>query len=251
MKSLLVAALLACTATQALAASDCILDNCADQRPSPGEPSVAPAPDAPAPRQWPGPRRGGGAPSGDFDFYVLALSWSPAFCATGGSQRSSAQCAPGANPGFVTHGLWPQYQNGYPSRCGGDGFLPFSVLSGLGDLYPDQGLARHEWRQHGLCSGKSPSGYFADVRAARDGVAIPQAFKGPQEDREVSPLDIQRAFIDANPRLRPGMMAVVCRRGTFQEARFCLSRDLRAFVACPEVVRQGCRSQSIVMPAAQ
>jgi ribonuclease T2 len=244
MKRLLVATLLAFASTQALAASDCILDNCADQTPSRA------APDAPASRRWPGPRRGG-APSGDFDFYVLALSWSPAFCATGGSERSPAQCAPGANPGFVTHGLWPQYQSGYPSRCGGDGFLPYSVLSSLGDLYPDQGLARHEWRQHGLCSGKSPSGYFADVRAARDAIAIPQAFKGPREDRQVSPLDVQRAFIDANPRLRPGMMAVVCRRGTFQEARFCLSRDLRAFVACPEVVRQGCRSQSIVMPAAQ
>jgi ribonuclease T2 len=244
--------------TSSRAADDCILDNCADRTPptpSRAEPDQsAPAPPAGAPSwRWPWrrPTSGGGAPSANFDFYVLALSWSPGFCATGGAGRSPAQCAPGANPGFVTHGLWPQYQNGYPSRCGGDGSLPYSVLSTLGDLYPDRGLARHEWRQHGLCSGKSPSGYFADVRAARDAVVIPQALKAPGQDLQLAPLDIQRAFMDSNPRLRSGMMTVVCRRGILQEARFCLSRDLRDFVACPEVARQGCRSQSIVAPAAR
>src|SRR3954470_11651133 len=36
----------------------------------------------------------GGTP-GDFDFYVLALSWSPTFCATGGEDRSPQQCHDG------------------------------------------------------------------------------------------------------------------------------------------------------------
>jgi ribonuclease T2 len=179
----------------------------------------------------------------------LALSWSPSFCAGGGATRSRAQCASGENPGFVVHGLWPQYAYGYPSRCPGNGFLPFSVLSDLNGLYPDEGLARHEWRQHGLCSGKPPSGYFADVRAARDAVAIPPAFKAPRDDKNVAALDVQRAFLDANPRLRPGMMAVTCRRGVLQEARICFSRDLRDFVACPQVARQGCSSPDLFVPA--
>ena len=147
------------------------------------------------------------------------------------------------------HGLWPQYAYGYPSRCRGAGFLPYSVISGLNGLYPDEGLARHEWRQHGLCSGKPPSGYFADVRTARDAVAIPAALKAPREDKTLSPLDVQRAFLDANPRLRPGMMAVTCRRGVLQEARICLSRDLRDFVACPQIARQNCSSQDLFVPA--
>ncbi|WP_298426879.1 ribonuclease T2 [Rhodoblastus sp.] len=251
MKRLLAALLLAFAALSAMAggparADDCILDHCADRRSSPD----APAASAPDPAPW---RRssGGGALAGDFDFYVLALSWSPSFCAMGGAARSPAQCASGANPGFVVHGLWPQNDYGYPRQCPGNGFLPFSVLSSLGDLYPDQGLARHEWRQHGLCSGKPPSGYFADVRTARDAIAVPPAFKAPATDLRLSPLDVQRAFFDANPRLRPGMMAVTCRRGLFQEARFCLSKDLRAFVPCPQVAQQGCRSQSVVLPAAR
>jgi ribonuclease T2 len=265
MKSLLTACLLALaaapalSAAPALAASDCILDNCVDRRPvgapanpSPANPSPIPAPADPSPSprsRWTAPS--GAAPGADFDFYVLSLSWSPSFCATGGDERSPAQCASGANPGFVVHGLWPQFQDGYPSRCPGNPGLPYSVLSSLGDLYPDSGLARHEWRQHGLCSGKAPSGYFADVRAARDSIAIPPALKAPAEDSRLAPLAIQRAFIEANPRLRSGMMAVTCRRGMLQEVRFCLSRDLRDFVSCPQVVRQGCFSQSVVVPAAR
>jgi len=230
--------LLALTGMSAHAASDCVLDDCSDRQASPQT------------REYRyNPRRGGAAPAGDFDFYVLALSWSPSFCAGGGAERSRNQCAPGANPGFVVHGLWPQYFQGYPSNCGGNGFLPFSVLNGLNGLYPDQGLARHEWRQHGVCSGKNPAGYFADVRAAREAVTIPPTLRAPGEERSTSPLDVQRAFIEANPRLRPGMMAVTCRRGVLQEARICFSKDLRDFVACPQVARAGCRSQSIDVPA--
>lgn len=229
-------------------AEDCVLDHCADRQPLP-QAQQAPgggsgAGDRFGPEAW----RGGPA-KGDFDFYVLALSWSPSFCETTGARRGSAQCAPGAHPGFVVHGLWPQNDDGYPSQCPGDPSLPYSVLSRLSDLYADSGLARHEWRQHGLCSAKTPAGYFADVRAARNSVVVPPAFKAPQADQRLAPRDIQRAFMDANPRLRAGMMAVTCRRGLFLEARFCLSKDLRNFVACPQVARESCRSQSVVAPA--
>lgn len=239
MKSWAIAAALL-TATPALAANDCILDNCADQRPS--SRADSPREDAYRPR--------GTTPSGDFDYYLLSLSWSPSFCANGGAERSRRQCAPGANPEFVVHGLWQQYARGYPRYCDGAD-LPYSVLASLSDLYPDQGLARHEWRAHGACTGKSPQNYFADVRVARDAVAIPEQFRALREDMTLSPLDVQRAFIAANPRLRPGMMTVTCQRGALQEARICLSKDLRDFVACPEVVRRGCRSQSITVPSGQ
>ena len=245
-----VAALLA--SAPAHAAGDCVLDHCADQQPVPGASAAQPAPEASAPQparnSWYAPRAGRGA-SGNFDFYVLSLSWSPSFCANGGASRSRNQCASGANPGFVVHGLWPQYASGYPSDCRGNTYLPYPVLNSLNGLYPDVGLAKHEWRTHGVCSGKTPQGYFADVAAARDSIVIPPAFKAPGQDQTMAPLDVQRAFIAANRRLRPGMMAVTCQRGDLQEARFCLSRDLRGFVACPQVARQGCYSQSIFVPA--
>src|SRR5580693_10574306 len=57
---------------------------------------------------------------GEFDFYVLSLSWSPSFCEEaserGSEQRSQAQC--GGRPfSFVVHGLWPQYEHGFPEYC--------------------------------------------------------------------------------------------------------------------------------------
>ncbi|MBO0734811.1 MAG: hypothetical protein J2P49_10975, partial [Methylocapsa sp.] len=54
---------------------------------------------------------------GNFDFYVLALSWSPGFCETPAAAKTQGQCAAGANLGFVVHGLWPQYDHGFPLEC--------------------------------------------------------------------------------------------------------------------------------------
>ncbi len=240
MKALALAAVVLAAAPALFAAAparadDCLLDHCADRAPARGYDRPAPAPS------------GGGG----FDYYLLSLSWSPSFCAGGGASRSRFQCAPGANPGFVVHGLWPQQSQGYTPACNGDGFLPFSVVQNLRGLYPDDGLARHEWRAHGACSGKSPQAYFADVRAARDAVLIPPELAAPRQDQTLAPLDIQRAFFAANPRLRPGMMTVTCSRGLLEEARICLSKDLRDFVPCPDVARRGCFSQSITVPAGQ
>jgi ribonuclease T2 len=191
---------------------------------------------------------------GAFDFYVLALSWSSGFCETKGasgtySSPSSSQCVPGAGRGFVVHGLWPQNQHGYPSDCGPMGRTPSRIaLQTLGDLYPDEGLARHEWSKHGTCSGKSPTDYFADVRRARDGISIPQPFLAAQSEQTWTPIDIERAFIAANPGLRPDMLSVACPKNILTEIRICFSKDLRNFRACPEVSRQGCHAREISVP---
>lgn len=115
-------------------------------------------------------------------------------------------------------------------------------------LYPDEGLARHEWRMHGTCSGKSPTDYFADVRRAREAIVIPPPFRNAHETQTWTPVDIQRAFIAANPRLRPGMLAVECNRSVLSEVRICFSKDLRNFVACPEVARHFCYARQITVP---
>lgn len=206
----------------------CVLDKCLNpvQRPAPVDAPVA-------------------APSGNFDFYVLALSWSPGFCATGGAAKAPDQCADGAGLGFVVHGLWPQYQHGYPSDC--DPSRPVSrvALDQTRGVYPSEGLARYEWRKHGTCTGLSPEAYFASVGTARDRIVIPDAFRSPRQARSIAPVDAQRAFAAANPGLRPEAMAIGCVRGELEEVRLCLSKDLRQFVACPEVARAACRSPAI------
>lgn len=229
---------------------DCILDHCADKKPlapSPQNDTTAEPENSTPMARMPRPR-GASAP-GDFDFYVLSLSWSPGFCATGGAEKARSQCETGANLGFVVHGLWPQYQHGYPSDCGPAGRWPSRIaLQSVSGLYPDDGLARYEWRKHGTCSGKSPTDYFADVRRAREAITIPPPFTNAREAQSWAPIDVQRAFLAANPRLRPGMMAVECVRGDLEEVRICFSKDLRDFVACPEVSRQFCRTGSMSVP---
>jgi ribonuclease T2 len=193
--------------------------------------------------------RGTASTPGDFDFYVFSLSWSPGFCETPAGTRARDQCDAGANLGFVVHGLWPQYEHGFPSDCGPAARFPSRLaLESAQGLYPTVGLARHEWQKHGTCSGKSPTDYFADVRRARDSVVIPAQFAAAKENQTWTPIDIARAFIAANARLRPGMLGVACANDVLQEVKICFSKDLRDFHACPEVSRQGCRVREISVP---
>lgn len=186
---------------------------------------------------------------GVFDFYVLALSWSPGFCETPAGSRAGNQCEPGAELGFVVHGLWPQYEHGFPLECSPAARSPSRMaLESAKGLYPAEGLARHEWREHGTCSGKSPTDYFADVRRARDAVTVPPPFTDPKDEQTWTAIDIMRAFIAANPRLRPGMLGVVCNGNVLEEIRICFTKDLRNFRACPDVSRKGCRAPQVSVP---
>jgi ribonuclease T2 len=196
-----------------------------------------------------------GAPAGDFDLYILALSWSPGFCASGGSGRDRDQCRIGSDLGFVVHGLWPQSERSYPTYCQPTGRSPLrSDLDQIRSVMPSPGLARYEWAKHGTCSGLPPARYFASMAEAYSQIQIPEAFRAPASDVEASALDIERAFADANRGLRPDMTAIGCGRGpgggpVLQEIRICLTRDLKGFRQCPaEVERDGCRARSIIVP---
>jgi ribonuclease T2 len=116
-------------------------------------------------------------------------------------------------------------------------------------VFPDDNLARYQWRKHGSCSGESPSGYFKAVQRARNLVRIPDGFKALSDRSKVLPSEIEQAFIGVNPGLRPDMIAVSCGRRIFQEVRVCLDKDLRGFRQCPEVDRDGCRSGELTIPA--
>jgi ribonuclease T2 len=189
-----------------------------------------------------------GAPPGQFDFYVLALSWSPGFCALGGAEKNRKQCD--SDLGFVVHGLWPQYTSGYPSECAIVATQPSrAALAATAGVYPDTGLARYEWRKHGTCSGLSPTDYFAAVRKAREAVVIPPAIATMNQDATWTPIDLERAFAAANRGLRTDMMSVSCRRGVLSEIRICFTKDLRGFQTCPELDRRGCRGGSVKLPA--
>lgn len=208
-----------------------------------------PAPQATTPKPITPPPPASGVAPGKFDFYLMALSWSPGFCDSNPSGRGRKQCAVGAKLGFVLHGLWPQNERGYPSNCGGSRAVSKTALEETLGVYPAIGLARYEWRKHGTCTGLGPTAYFAEAARAFHAVTIPEAFKAPTSAQTMTPLAIMRAFSKANPGIRPGMMAIACRKGELQEVRLCLTKDLRAYRACNQVMQRSCHAASIQIPA--
>jgi ribonuclease T2 len=189
---------------------------------------------------------------GQFDFYVLALSWSPSYCeaaqAKAPDRAPDQQC--GGRPfAFVVHGLWPQYERGFPSYCQvPPPRLDHAVVGGMLDLMPSPRLIFHEWDQHGTCSGLSAHGYFDTVRKARAVVKIPPDYLELDRPITVSPGEVAEAFVKANPGLSRAAMAISCDGKRLTEVRVCLGRDF-SFHDCAEIARRTCRVGKIAMPA--
>jgi ribonuclease T2 len=185
---------------------------------------------------------------GKFDFYLLALSWSPSFCEQAGDRPNARQQC-GARPfSFVVHGLWPQYERGFPQSCQNPPpFVENRTVDRMLDLMPARGLVIHEWKKHGTCAGGSPEAYFDTVRKAREAVKIPAEYQGPTRALNVAPGAVEEAFIKANPGLSPAGIAVTCSSTRLSEVRICMTRDLK-FRDCHEVDRQACARPQVVMP---
>jgi len=187
---------------------------------------------------------------GEFDFYVLALSWSPSFCEAaaerGNSGRSQVQCERPYS--FVVHGLWPQYERGFPEYCQRPSpRLDRNIMTSMLDLMPAPGLIFNEWDKHGTCSGLAARAYFESVRKARAAVKIPEEFLQLSEQKTIAPADLEAAFIKANPGLSSSAISVTCSSRRLSEVRICLSKDMQ-FRACEELDRRACRRDDVVMP---
>ncbi|HEV7252605.1 MAG TPA: ribonuclease T2 [Mesorhizobium sp.] len=183
-----------------------------------------------------------------FDFYVLALSWSPSFCAAEGADANPQQCESGKPYAFIVHGLWPQFERGYPENCPiGQRDVPREIMRGLYDLMPSAALIRHQWRKHGSCSSLDQDEYFATLRKARERVQIPAPFRRLDAARKIAPAEVEQAFLSANPGLPADGVAVTCDGRLLREVRICLTKAL-AFRACPEVDRRACRARNTLMP---
>jgi ribonuclease T2 len=185
-----------------------------------------------------------------FDFYVLALSWSPSYCAKAGTSADRQQCRSGTGYSFVVHGLWPQYVKGYPENCPTDQpkTVPQAMVKRYEDLTPSAGLIRHEWAKHGTCAGLTQHGYFEKMRAARERIRIPKDFNSPSRDRKMSPETVENAFARANSGLPRDGIAITCDRRFLTGVKICMTRELE-FRSCEEVDRNGCRLNAVLMPA--
>jgi ribonuclease T2 len=220
----------------------------------------------------------GGMP-GDFDYYVLALSWSPAYCdGRGGDEdggrganengydngrryggrgdygrRGADEQCSGTRPyAFVLHGLWPQYERrGWPEMCesGNKPWVPEETIDRMMDIMPSRRLVIQEYKRHGVCSGLDPRQYFNAARQAFKSIHIPDDFQDLSRPLTVSPEDVKKAFLDANRPLTADMIQVACSKSLLREVRICMTKEL-APRPCSrgETSRRLCSYDTVTMP---
>ena len=205
------------------------------------------------------PKNGGGGSTGrspgEFDYYLLTLSWSPTWAQDQCKQHDPRrQC--NTPFGFVVHGLWPQFADGgWPQECAPSKPLTSDDTQEASMAMPDTGLMQHEWDKHGTCSGLTPAQYFSAIAQAYGSVEIPPEFQTPHASQTVAPSDLASKFQSANPSMFPnGSLLVSCVGGTqgtsrLAEIRICLKKDDMTPMACAQsVANKVCHSSAIEIP---
>lgn len=199
----------------------------------------------------PGPRN----EAGRFDYYAMVLSWSPTFCAGQNRGNNDLQCgARAARPyAFVTHGLWPQHERGWPENCQTRErpFVPQQIINKMLDIMPAPNLVIHEYRKHGTCSGLSPESYFDLTRKLYNKVKIPPRYERLNAPITVSPAEIVSDFVSVNPQMKPDSIAVTCNGpgNRLREIRVCFTRE-GEYRACGrnEDARRLCGAPKVYIP---
>ena len=193
--------------------------------------------------------RAEGETPGDFDYLVLSLSWSPSWCAVEGDARNSPQCDASRNFGWVLHGLWPQYERGYPSYCPTAKRPPSRAMTAdMADIMGAPGVAWHQWKKHGACTGLEASQYYGLMRLAYGKINRPKVLREIGRDVKVPASVIEEAFLEANPGLKREEITITCKDGRIQEARICLDTKLKPRRCGDDVIRD-CRMQDALFEA--
>lgn len=196
---------------------------------------------------WANAARAEGERAGDFDYYVLSLSWSAAWCALEGDSQGDPQCDAGRGLTFVLHGLWPQFEDGWPSFCRtGERDPTRAETAAMADVMGGAGLAFYQWKKHGRCSGLSAPDYFRTAREAYRRVTLPKVFADVSRPLTLPASVIEDAFIEANPGLARDQITITCEDGLIQEARICLTPEL-GFRRCGDDTIRDCRLKDAVL----
>lgn len=203
--------------------------------------------------------------------YLLALSWSPQYCATvrdPASAQNKDQCVAApvgglfdrlwspkpqeqANFGWVLHGLWPQSVKGAnPQWCRPVRIIPKDILRQNFCVSPSVHLMQYQWAKHGSCMSTTPQAYFAAGHRLYRAMRFPDMTlmaRSPQNSGS-----IRRAFARQNAGTTHAMYSVhIDRQGWLREVRLCLNKAMRP-TPCP-LGQQGLTGNRRIMvrPAAR
>ena len=176
------------------------------------------------------------AAPGQFDFYVLNLSWSPEFCST---HASAAECA--QHRAFTLHGLWPENNDGsYPEDCS-DAPGPANPAQ-YSDIYPDPSLLEHEWQTHGTCSGLGPDAFLQLARRADQSIRVPAQLAQLKQQINLAPDAIVTLFTQSNPGLQANSVAISCGNNYLTAVEVCVDKGVKP-QACSAL--KSCRANQV------
>lgn len=159
--------------------------------------------------------------------YMLALTWSPQWCwGRADARNARIQCRDNRF-GFVLHGLWP---NGggkrHPRYCAPAPPLSVATVRRHLCMTPSPDLLQHEWAAHGTCGWRTAEAYFA--KAAELWASVEKPSLAFATGRRVTAGDVRRAFVTANPGLRPnGVYVKVAKGGWLEDVRICYDLSFR------------------------
>lgn len=181
-----------------------------------------------------------------FDYFLYVLSWSPSFCEAQ-NDSNSRQCNGRGDYGFIVHGLWPQFERGYPEFCDVRARVSDRIVDDMMPIMPAKGLIYHQWKKHGTCSGLQPDDYFRVIQEASRRIKTPDTLKSLNKDVTLDPQIVEDAFMEANPSLDDNEIVTRCRDGRLYEVRICVDKSLTPR-ACSRDVANDCRQRSVRMP---
>src|SRR5262245_58704093 len=159
-----------------------------------------------------------------FDYYLLSLSWSPQYCAEPVGKNDHQQCGRKRRYGFVVHGLWPQYEKGYPEFCGHGSQVSEPLMQKMLPIMPNKQLIRHEWEKHGTCSGLTVEQYFKKTADAFALLVIPSRYKNPSGTISLEPGQLKQDLVVGNPDFTEESFALLCKGRFLKEVRVCLDK---------------------------
>jgi ribonuclease T2 len=186
---------------------------------------------------------GGG---GQFDYYLLSLSWAPNYCAGHPSDHSS-ECRIDGHKDFVLHGLWPQASSGAPPMsCAKASPVATATVDHMLQFMPSRGLIQHEWEKHGTCSGLSAQDYFAQAEQAFTHVQVPQQYRSLDHEQQFSVPDLEKSFAEANHAPLEAFR-ISCHAGALVSLEVCVDKNLQ-YRSCTQSVRECPVSQVDMRP---
>ncbi|WP_373502477.1 ribonuclease T [Aestuariivirga sp.] len=190
--------------------------------------------------------------AGVFDYFVLSLSWSPTYCDSEDGADDRQQCSPGKRFAFVVHGLWPQYEQGWPESCAtSETWVPQSIIDDMLPIMPSKRLIIHEWKKHGTCVGVSMADYFRATKILFQKIRVPARYLSPTQPVMTTPEQLVTDFVKTNVNLNADMISVQCGnardRARLSELRICLDRRGN-FSQCGANEDRQCRAKTLVMP---